>query len=112
MRIANYDALSAAVMGVATITSDPIDISASFGYAVHCIWTGTPTGTLTLEASCQENAPTAFETISGTSVSLVGAAGAQPGAAGPRGAVRGLPAATTPGGRGRSGQRGLQRRGG
>ncbi len=77
MRIANYDALSAAVMGVATITSDPIDISSSFGYAVQCIWTGTPTGTLTLEASCQENAPTAFETISGTSVSLVGAAGAQ-----------------------------------
>lgn len=38
--------------GTTTITSNPVRVDQIYGYAVQAIYTGSPVGTLTLEASC------------------------------------------------------------
>lgn len=56
---------------IATYTaSDSVDISTVSGYSVHMIWTGTPTGTLSIKGS---NDNSNFATVS--TVSTGGAAG-------------------------------------
>ena len=41
-----------AMTGTAVINSTPVPLDQIFGYAVQAIWTGTPNGTLKLQASC------------------------------------------------------------
>lgn len=41
-----------AMTGTSTITSNPIRLDQIYGYAVQAIYTGSPVGTLKLQASC------------------------------------------------------------
>lgn len=72
--------------GTTTINSPAIPVDQAWGYAVHAVWTGTPTGTLKLQASC--DAPlltnqtssgvttvTNWTDITSSSVAVAGAAG-------------------------------------
>ena len=34
-----------------TLTSEVVDLAETLGYAIHAIWTGTPTGTLSIQGS-------------------------------------------------------------
>ncbi len=34
-----------------TLTSEIVDLAETLGYAIHAIWTGTPTGTLSIQGS-------------------------------------------------------------
>lgn len=43
---------NAAMTGTSTVVSAPIPLDQIFGYAVQAVWTGTPNGTLILQASC------------------------------------------------------------
>lgn len=78
---------SGAMTGTNTITSDPIPVEQLWAYAIQAVWTGTPNGTLKLQASC--DAPdkavqasnggpytvTNWTDISGSSNSVTGSAG-------------------------------------
>jgi hypothetical protein len=43
---------NAAMTGTTTVESAPIPLEQIFGYAVQAVWTGTPNGSLKLQASC------------------------------------------------------------
>lgn len=43
---------SGVMTGTNTITSDPIRVDQIYGYAIQAVYTGTPVGTLSLQASC------------------------------------------------------------
>lgn len=66
-----------------SITSTPILIEHIFGVCIQAVWTGTPTGTLVLEASTDQErlsdgtGVTNWTAIAGSSVSLTGVAGNQ-----------------------------------
>lgn len=68
-------------MSQATLTSDPIYLEHQFGFALQAVYTGTPTGTLKLQASCDEGTNdngagvTNWTDISGATAALAGAAG-------------------------------------
>ncbi len=42
----------AAMTGTAVVTSNPIPLDQIYGFAIQAYWTGTSTGTLKLQASC------------------------------------------------------------
>lgn len=61
--------LPATSMG-ASITSDPINLSTKDAFAVHAIYTGSPVGTISLEASIDG---VSYSTIAGSSTTISGA---------------------------------------
>lgn len=73
--------------GTSTITSAPIPLDQIFGFAVQAYWTGTPTGTIYLQASSQSpptqnqvanGGPdniTLWDTITGSPYSISGTSG-------------------------------------
>jgi hypothetical protein len=78
--------LSASSMtGTSTVTSSPIPIDQLWGFAIQAVWTGTPTGTLKLQASCDPITPanasgstpvvTNWTDVADSSSSIAGAAG-------------------------------------
>jgi hypothetical protein len=84
MRIKNDALWTAAAMGVATITTEAVPLDHIYGYSVQLVWTGTPVGTFTLEASNDSPGtgvqpgnwtPTNWDAISGASKAAGGAAG-------------------------------------
>lgn len=79
--------LTNATMGVGTVTSAPIVVDQIWGYAVQAFWTGTPAGTISLQAS-SESPPnqnqvsnggpdniTIWDTIANSPVVIAGAPG-------------------------------------
>lgn len=42
----------ASMTGTTTVSSDPILVDQIYGFAIQAVWTGTPNGTLTLQAAC------------------------------------------------------------
>lgn len=75
-----------AMLNTNVIASDPIPLDQIWGYAVQAVWTGTPTGTLKLQASCDAplftnqtssglSAVTNWVDITDSPTSLIGAPG-------------------------------------
>lgn len=73
-----------ALPATGTVVSNPIPIQNYLGYAVQAEWTGTPTGTFTLQGSCDAGVilnngtvtnVTNWTTISSTNISASGSAG-------------------------------------
>ncbi len=88
MRSNTLSLLKNAVMtGTSEVDSSPITIDQIFGYAVQAIWTGTPNGTMLLQASCDAPARetqtsnggpdvvTNWSDITGTSITIAGSSG-------------------------------------
>lgn len=78
---------NASMTGTDTITSAPIPLDQIYGYAIQASWTGTPTGTFSLQAS-SESPPTQsqvanggpdnitlWDTIANSSYSIAGSSG-------------------------------------
>lgn len=82
MRILNETLLSAASVAT-TATSAPLLLEYAFGYSIQCVFTGTPTGTLILQASDDFNPaanfnvatfePTNWTSITGSSTNITAA---------------------------------------
>lgn len=78
---------AAAMTGTTVVESAPIPVEQIFGYAVQAVWTGTPNGSLVLQASCdaplRDNQATNggpdevinWTEIAGSSYAIVGAPG-------------------------------------
>lgn len=63
MRIANIPLITAGDMKT-TLTSAPVELDHIYGYAVQAVFTGSPAGTVKLQASCDP--PTAYATAGAT----------------------------------------------
>ena len=79
MRTNNIPMLTSVLMNT-NITSDPVDIPDIYGYAIQAVYTGTPTGTLKLQASADPfkysgtpQAPTNWTDIANSSVDITAA---------------------------------------
>ncbi len=74
-----------AMTGATTINSSAIPLEQIYGYAIQAVWTGTPNGTIKLQASCDVPAqtpttagvPTNWTDIADTSTSIAGTSGNQ-----------------------------------
>lgn len=81
MRVFNSQIITSAIMNT-TIRSPAVGLANIYGFSVQAIYTGTPTGTLKLQASAdpykeasavQPETPTNWSDISNSSVSLTAA---------------------------------------
>ena len=77
----------ASMTGTVTVNSNPINLDQIYGYAVQVVWSGNPTGSFKLQASC--DAPTStnqtanggpdgivnWSDITGTAQAVAGSAG-------------------------------------
>jgi hypothetical protein len=81
MRIQNDALWTNQAMGVATITTAPQPLDHIYGFAIQVVWTGTPVGNFSLEASCDAptdgTLPVNWGTLPSSSIPAGGAAGAQ-----------------------------------
>lgn len=75
--IYDYDSWPDAAMGVGTIYSPVIDLRGYRGFTVQAVWTGTPTGSISIECSADDQAPNDWDTVADTTVAIAGAAGRQ-----------------------------------
>lgn len=87
MRVGNDQIITNGSMtGTSTINSDPFWVGQAIGYAVQAVWSGTPTGTIKLQASIDAVEPnpsnsnepatiTNWEDITDSSYSITGSAG-------------------------------------
>lgn len=76
-----------AMTGTTVVNSNPIRVDQIYGFAIQAFWTGTPTGTLKLQASCDSppkqtqvsnggpDAVTNWSDIADSSYSIAGDAG-------------------------------------
>jgi len=64
-------------MAVSTIYSPVIDLRSHDGFAVQAVWTGTPTGALSIECSSDAESPNDWDVVADTTVAIAGAAGSQ-----------------------------------
>ena len=80
MKVMNKSIVSATVMNK-TITSEAINVDQIYGVAIQAVFTGTPTGTFKLQASCdpalihnaQPEAPSNWSDIPNSSYTVSGA---------------------------------------
>ena len=76
MRVNNEQIVTNAVLNT-TVHSSPVNLNQIFMYAIQGIITGTPTGTFTLEGSCDPNSgnifPTNWTTIDNSSKAVAAA---------------------------------------